>query len=211
MYDTGARVPRRLWYPVWETTSLPLPFVAYASHPLNSKFSSLRESEMWNPKIVYRISAENNKHSSLYRPILFIRIVQREDSREKKKKTFFLNFSKFDSLFLVQPCHRGTELDRSKAVFNGFFYSWFLSRGHSIAAASLFNKSFEILVFGDGSGSRDAAGPQVTSTTSPWTQSSAGCYVSSLKNIRAKDMLMNSTSITSCCRKNQSCKFFVWN
>lgn len=38
---------------------------------------------MWNPKIVYRISAENNKHSSLYRPILF---VQREDFREKKKK-----------------------------------------------------------------------------------------------------------------------------
>lgn len=48
---------------------------------------------------------------------------------------------------------------------------------------------------------------QVTSTfTSPWTRSSAGCYVSSLKNIKARDMLINSTSITSCWRENQS-----WN
>lgn len=52
---------------------------------------------------------------------------------------------------------------------------------------------------------RDAAGSQVTSTASPWIRSSAGCYVSSLKNIKARDMLMKSTSITSCCRENQSC------
>lgn len=54
---------------------------------------------------------------------------------------------------------------------------------------------------------RGTTGSQVTSTfTSPWTRSSAGCYVSSLKNIKARDMLMKSTSITSCWRENQS-----WN
>lgn len=59
---------------------------------------------------------------------------------------------------------------------------------------------------GDDPRRRDAAGSQVTSSTSPWTRLSAGCYVSSLKNIKARDMLMKSTSITSCCRENQSWK-----
>lgn len=60
---------------------------------------------------------------------------------------------------------------------------------------------------GDDPRRRDVAGFQVTSTTNPWTRSSAGCYVSSLKNINAKDMLIKSTSITSCCRENQSWKY----
>lgn len=88
MYDTGARVPRRLWYPVWETTSLP----PFRRSSINPEFPPFDSSQIGNVRSKNRIeSAENNTlvpvSSDLKHPILFVdRPMRSEDSREREKK-----------------------------------------------------------------------------------------------------------------------------
>lgn len=115
MYDTGARVPRRLWYPVWETKR--------AFPPLDPKTSS----------ILPRSKKSNRIHGgpciSIQTSILFVIDAKRRFSREREKKTFFslrIQFSLSLSLSSNLATRGVGSLEKSR--FQRFFIRDFIPR-----------------------------------------------------------------------------------
>lgn len=154
MYDTGARIPRRLWYPVWETTSRPSP--SPSSSPVdNSNFpwifaGSPSENIESSREVVVtgcRTCSFDNDSSLLSLPFSLWPLHENPSRCLKKSSSPSASSGLLVSLSHANP--RGAtfslskrlppwdrEFDRSKAVFSGFFRD-FVCRGYWIAPSSL--------------------------------------------------------------------------